>query len=224
VLTQDESTGGLEVHEVTDEIVIEAAALLDVTLHHQDGAVEVIRTTDEHPFWVESPLVIGRKSGPTGWRRADGLRPGEQVRTLTGTAFIESLSFTGERQTVYNLTVDGQPNYHVGPDGVLVHNCGYDVDAFFAAATALDRNGLTYMARALQKHSARSGSPWRRVGTTLSDLNAEGDRWAMEVLTNPGTKVKGARDGRTDFVLPDGRGMRFNADGSFYSLLTVTHN
>ena len=121
VLTQDESTGGLEVHEVTDEIVIEAAALLDVTLHHQDGAVEVIRTTDEHPFWVESPLVIGRKSGPTGWRRADGLRPGEQVRTLTGTAFIESLSFTGERQTVYNLTVHGRPNYHVGPDGVLVH-------------------------------------------------------------------------------------------------------
>jgi len=36
---------------------------------------------------------------------------------------VRELSISGERTTVYNLTVDDVHTYLVGPDGVWVHNC-----------------------------------------------------------------------------------------------------
>jgi hypothetical protein len=97
---------------VTNEIVVRQTALLDVMLE-QDGRGLSLRTTDEHPFWVE-----GR-----GWMRADSLVPGSMVDTLGGPATVLALSFTGERTTVHNISVAGNPNYFVGPDGMWVHNC-----------------------------------------------------------------------------------------------------
>lgn len=55
------------------------------------------------------------------WRRADLLKPDDTLGTLTGAVVVLSLRFTSERQTVYNLTVEGLATYHVGPDGVVVH-------------------------------------------------------------------------------------------------------
>jgi hypothetical protein len=112
VLAKDEQSGELVFRLVTNEIVVKQTALLDVTLE-QDGRGVALRTTDEHPFWVEGQ----------GWRRADSLQPGQTVQTVGGTATVLALSFTGERTTVYNISVDGHPNYFVGPDGVWVHNC-----------------------------------------------------------------------------------------------------
>jgi hypothetical protein len=54
--------------------------------------------------------------------RADSLAPGSVVDTLGGPAMVLALSFTGERTTVHNISVAGNPNYFVGPDGVWVHN------------------------------------------------------------------------------------------------------
>ncbi len=118
VYTRDPQTDALVLHTVTDTIVTEQAALLHVRILHGDGHEETLSTTDEHPFWVE-----GR-----GWVRADGLRIGDELASenprATGRApRVKSLTFTGERTTVYNLTVDGVPDYLVGSDGVLVHNC-----------------------------------------------------------------------------------------------------
>ena len=61
------------------------------------------------------------------WRRADLLRPNDVLGTLTGAAVVLTLQFTSERQTVYNLTVEGLATYHVGPDGVVVHNSACDL-------------------------------------------------------------------------------------------------
>jgi hypothetical protein len=120
--------------------------LLKVSVRHDDGNVETIETTDEHPFWVEfgkadplsalhaeqkaecepteSPLLTVLK--PIGvWMRADALQPGVVLRTVGGLARVVSLHFTNERQTVYNITVEGLSTYHVGPDGVVVNNCGH---------------------------------------------------------------------------------------------------
>lgn len=64
-----------------------------------------------------------RQSEHSGWRRADGLRAGDELRTMSGPATIVGLAFTAVRQRVHNLTVRGLSTYHVGPDGVVVHNC-----------------------------------------------------------------------------------------------------
>jgi hypothetical protein len=111
VLAKDEQSGELVFRLVTAEIVTRQAALLDLSLE-QEGREIRLRTTDEHPFWVE-----GR-----GWMRADALVPGSMVDTLGGPATVLALSFTGERTTVHNISVEGNQNYFVGADGVWVHN------------------------------------------------------------------------------------------------------
>src|SRR5690606_29595384 len=113
VLAKDEQTGELVFRLVTDAIVTKQAALLDLSLEQEGRAIQ-LRTTDEHPFWVEGQ----------GWTRADSLSPGTTVETFGGAATVLALSFTGERTTVHNISVEGNPNYFVGADGVWVHNCG----------------------------------------------------------------------------------------------------
>lgn len=41
---------------------------------------------------------------------------------------VLAINFNTIRTTVHNLTIDGTPNYFVGPDGVWVHNgkCPWD--------------------------------------------------------------------------------------------------
>jgi hypothetical protein len=111
VLTLDPQTRAVEAREVTAVIVTPSTPLLIVTL----VGGEPIETTDEHPFYVE-----GR-----GWTRADRLTPGDAVRTLSGVGVVEAISFESSSTTVHNLTVDGNPSYLVGDDGVWVHNCSY---------------------------------------------------------------------------------------------------
>lgn len=116
---------------VTDTIVTPGAALLEVAVPHSDGKTEVIQTTDEHPFWVETdtdarPRATAAPTLRTGvWRRADELSPGNRVTTLLGYAVVLGVTFTNERQTVFNLSVKDIGTFHVGTDGVLVHNCDY---------------------------------------------------------------------------------------------------
>lgn len=114
VLAKDEATGELEYRMVTAEIVTERAALLELSLVHESGVAELLRTTDEHPFWVEG----------SGWVRADSLVPGDVLRTTGSTATISAVGLPSGRTTVYNLSVEGYHTYFVGPDGVWVHNCG----------------------------------------------------------------------------------------------------
>ncbi|MCF6329423.1 MAG: HINT domain-containing protein [Henriciella sp.] len=99
--------------QVTDEIITRNAALLHVSIEHEDGRFETLSTTDGHPFWVKD----GR-----GFIRADELSPGDILKASSGQSQVRQISISAERQTVYNLTVDDVHTYLVGPDGVLVHN------------------------------------------------------------------------------------------------------
>lgn len=176
-----------------------------------EGLSEPIWATASHPFYS-----VDRK----GWVAAGDLRPGETLRTDSGTAkFIRAERKPGT-ETVYNLEVHKNHNFYVSKAKLLVHNnCG-DLDALFAAATQADRNGFTFAGRALQKHTSRSaGSVWRTSATTAAEYNSEGERAVMEILTNPRTAIKSSGAGRTQFIHPDGRGVQFNADGSFYSFM-----
>jgi filamentous hemagglutinin len=93
------------------------------------------------------------------------------------------------------------------------------VDDLFRAAQAPDRNGLTVAGRALQKHAARQGSAFTTRATTAAALNQAGARIVREILNGPGAARKPNRRGGEDVVAPDGRGVRYDHDGSFYSFL-----
>lgn len=113
VLTRDEDSGLVSLHPVLAVITTDATALVEVTVRHASGHVEILESADEHPFWVE-----GR-----GWTRVDALVPGDVTRTLTGSATVDSVRLTGRRATVYDLSVAGNPSFLIGVDGVWVHNC-----------------------------------------------------------------------------------------------------
>lgn len=85
-------------------------AVLDLRLASSE---EPIGTTANHPFWSEDRQQFVR---------ADSLKPGEQVRTMTGTARVASIQPRGSPDTVFNIEVLGQHVYRVGNQGVLVHN------------------------------------------------------------------------------------------------------
>ena len=90
----------------------------------------------------------------------------------------------------------------------------HSLDDLFRAATALDRNGLTAAGRALQKHGSRPGSAYPNV-SGHNNLNIEGANIVEDLLTMPSSKVVTNSRGGTDVIVPDGRSMRFNSDGSF---------
>ena len=96
-----------------EEVFIRTGRVLH--LHLSDG--QTIRTTPEHPFWVEE----------LGWTPADVLRAGMRLATLGGEwVSVEEAYDTGEYETVYNCRVAEYHTYFVGDDthvlAVWAHN------------------------------------------------------------------------------------------------------
>ncbi len=100
--------------EVGATIYIGEASLVRLMVRHQDGSVEIIDTTDEHPF---HPVHTGE------WTRADRLQVGDHLSTMAGTAELLAVEYGTERVPVYNLSIPGSPTYFVGTHGLWVHNC-----------------------------------------------------------------------------------------------------
>lgn len=82
--------------------------------------VRPIRCTPNHPIWSEDRQ---------NFVRADMLGRGEQLRTPTGPAFVDSVQHAAGQTLVHNIEVLGTHVYYVGTRGHLVHNggpCGED--------------------------------------------------------------------------------------------------
>ncbi|MDY3557152.1 polymorphic toxin-type HINT domain-containing protein, partial [Gemmata sp. JC717] len=77
-------------------------------LHLHFGGGELIRTTPEHPFWVDGK----------GWTAAGSLGAGDRIATLSGEWVpITEVYDTEEWEPVYNLRVADHHTYFVGDDG-----------------------------------------------------------------------------------------------------------
>jgi hypothetical protein len=74
---------------------------------------EVIKTTPEHPFYVNGV-----------WVEAQHLNPGDKIRSRTGkTIEVVRTEIVHDPQMVYSLLVEGTHNFYVGEEGLLAHNC-----------------------------------------------------------------------------------------------------
>jgi len=112
VYAYDAETGEAILAKVTDISVSETNELVHLTING-----ELIRTTVSHPFYTASGE----------WKAAGDLNVGDHVVTMSGEATVEAVAVEklSEAVTVYNLTVEGEHNYYVAENGVLVHNsCG----------------------------------------------------------------------------------------------------
>jgi hypothetical protein len=77
------------------------------------GEAKPLGTTPNHLFWCEDAQAF---------LRADELLPGQLVRTTRGPRPLLRVLASKRTQEVFNLEVQSVHIYHVGPNGILVHN------------------------------------------------------------------------------------------------------
>ena len=95
---------------VTGTFKFSHGSVVDLVLESEP---EPIGVTATHPFW---------SCDRQAWVSAAELRPGETVKTLTGTTAVERMELRSSPEPVYNIEVEGDHVYRVGVSGVLVHN------------------------------------------------------------------------------------------------------
>ena len=128
---------------VSGKFIHEATNCIDL---HIEGHDNPIGCTDNHPFWSEDR----QEFIPAG-----ELNQGERVLLYSGeTARIAQKLPRPGPETVYNLEIWGEHVYHVGNDGVLVHNAceplgnnsirfGNDANQVYHAFRHIDAIGLS---------------------------------------------------------------------------------
>lgn len=108
VLAKDEETGEMAYKEV--EWLFQRE--VDVTYNIHIGS-EIITTTDEHPFWVDT----------VGWVEAKELVKGDILISNDGTKqFINEVEIKNQNSIVYNFQVKDFHTYFVSNLGIWTHN------------------------------------------------------------------------------------------------------
>ncbi len=89
-------------------------AIFNVVIQDQQGRLETLETTSEHPFWIKD----------YGWLKASLLKSGMIVlnRDNEELTVVSQILIPGKLETVYNIEVAGFHTYHVGELGIWVHN------------------------------------------------------------------------------------------------------
>ena len=88
-----------------------------------------------------------------------------------------------------------------------------------AAAQPYNQSGLSVLARAWAKHSGREGSTFAPLTGNAAQQNATAQSWLRSLLNNPDVARRQLSGGAFEYRLPNGQGARFNANGSFNTVL-----
>ncbi len=170
VLSQDEATCEVSFQPVLEKFTIFGAAITELQVLYQNGRIETVETTDEHPFWTEE----------RGWRRVDELKPGDTLRTKDGLAWVAAIRFGIARTEVYNFTVEHNSNYFVESSGIWVHNC--PANAMERGAWVLTEDG----ARQVKRHP--------RFGKFYESSATPGEWWSVDNAEHGGSAFKVFRE------------------------------
>ncbi|MFZ6760928.1 polymorphic toxin-type HINT domain-containing protein [Undibacterium sp. Ji50W] len=113
VLSQPEETGELAYRFVANTFVYQDKDIYRVSYVNEQGILESIFATPNHPFWVKD----------VGWVRADHLHINQVLELKDrSNVTVTAVEETDSKQEVFNFEVDGFHTYYVGELGVWVHN------------------------------------------------------------------------------------------------------
>ncbi|WP_075508668.1 VENN motif pre-toxin domain-containing protein [Gilliamella sp. App2-1] len=88
-----------------------------------------------------------------------------------------------------------------------------------SANKPVNAQGLSEAARAWEKHAGRQGGTFEALKGYVTQKNAAASKFVKEVLENPNTIRTELSRGGVEYRLPNGQGIRYNADGSFSGFL-----
>jgi len=138
---------------------------------------EPIGCTDNHPFWsVDRQEYID----------AGQLRDGERILLYSGeTKRVEQKLARPGSEIVYNIEVFGEHVYHVGKDGILVHNTCLDLDL----KGKIGRNkSIPPQAYRVLNGYAKTGTlpekfyPVHKYHNDNGQLPRHGNYWSLDIL------------------------------------------
>jgi filamentous hemagglutinin len=109
--------------------------------------------------------------------------------------------------------------FNSGSDGQSSASNGNTSDLQSAANQPINDSGLSAAARAWDKHAGRPGGTFEPLTGSIADKNAAASEFVNQVLNDPSTTQTNLSRGGVEFRLPNGQGIRFNADGSFSGFL-----
>ncbi len=92
-------------------------------------------------------------------------------------------------------------------------------DLLSSANKPINEQGLSAAARAWEKHAGRPGGVFEPLKGNHVQKNETANKFINEVLNNTNTVKTDLSRGGVEYRLPDGRGIRYNSDGSFSGLL-----
>lgn len=122
VASKNEETGEQAFKPVTDLILTKHKAVYELILRAQNGGIETLIVTDNHPFWVLNKSKI--KGKQVGWVDSAKLMQGMRVQTHEGkTLTVLALVAKHSVQPTFNFTVADFHTYFVGNGKAWVHNC-----------------------------------------------------------------------------------------------------
>jgi len=92
-------------------------------------------------------------------------------------------------------------------------------DLISSANKPINDQGMSAAARAWEKHAGRQGGTFEPLKGNVSQKNEAANQFVTEVLNNPNTVRTELSRGGVEFRSPDGKGVRYNGDGSFSGFL-----
>ncbi len=147
---------------------------------------------------------------------------------LVGKSQEEAVQFG--RQVVAasgNLLKDGKANQgklgeFIAAKGVAKNN-NFDRfkkdDLVSSANKLINEQGLSAAARAWEKHAGRPGGVFEPLKGNPVQKSEAANQFVNEVLNNKGTVKTDLSRGGVEYRLPNGKGGRYNSDGSFSGFL-----
>jgi RHS repeat-associated protein len=113
VWSRDDTTGFSGWRRVLHTKVSPDKPVVDLELRADDGRVETVGATPDHPFWVEGE----------GWVQAGSLQPGMRVPSAHGGWLrVSRATWRQSPETVFNFEVEEYHTYFVGGLAAWVHN------------------------------------------------------------------------------------------------------
>ena len=128
VWARNEKTGAVELRAVTSIVPQHRDKLVELRI---EGEREPLKPSINHPFWVRRSTLA-----KPAWIEAASMLAGDQVLTASGQwRKVLSVTALAGSAVVYNFEVEGDHDYFVGRQGLLVHNafCSLDNNALIAA-------------------------------------------------------------------------------------------
>lgn len=191
IMAFNHETGQREQKTVTQTFKRQVDHLRILEVESEDGSMQTIKTTNEHPFW---------STAANDYVEAKHLKPGTRLEGANGhTITVKSSRYEPHPEgiTVYNVEVKGNHNYFVAANGyrgppVLAHNTCQPKSFEYTQQSR---------SHGYQHGHAANSAP--QAGKSRFRVTEGGKKFADEIMNHPRVKIELQGNGRFLYEVDD---------------------